>query len=1141
MKVSCIMPTADRRSFIPAAIGYFLAQDYPDKELIVLDDGRDNVSDLIPAHPQIRYLRHDRRQSLGRKRNICCAQAQGELIAHWDDDDWYAPFRLRRQVAALLTAGADICGIDRVLFLDTAARRAWEYVYPSGQAPWVCGATLCYTKSFWRENPFREIDIGEDSRFVSAARGARIEVMPDNDIFVGMIHRANTSPKRMRDPRWQKRTFEAVEAVMRQPSHISSEADAHGPAPSLKKPAALVTAAAGIGDIIRVTPLVRVLHGLGYEVDLMLSPDDPACLELFRGAPELRRVIHVPGGARKGPIPELARQRYALATFTALSAPLAGSVDAKDRHIVGRAEWLTHGDIRSVEKIARTLGWQGPLPAPFVCPSERRFDLPAGTVALHPGCKATWPWKKWHGFEALAHRLPHVVIVGSDADRDNSATYFKRAFAWPGHARDFTGQLGLSDTAALIGQCAALIANDSGLMHVGVAIGVPTFGIFGITSPQREAIPSPSMIPVTKQLRCEAGCRREPWGRRDCHHHLECLKMLTADEVLARVHERLPELRPPPPAAHPVIRTGTIRLNYYGFVFDASGYGQAARAYVHALHAAGVKLSVIDLAGHPPQTEDALVTSLLGNDGDADFNLLHAIPSYWPGAVHKLRNVIAMTVWETDTMPSQWHVPLARAIDVWLPCQFNAAAFSRGLQRTTFVLPHAVPPAVSDVAVPCPVGAPLVADSDFVFYSIFEWQERKNPGGMIKAFLRAFPEANDAVLVLKTNPGAAAEANAMLRKIRTGTRGRVVLCCEAWSEAQLRAFHARGDCYVSLHKGEGWGYPLFDAAARGKPVIASDYSAPQDYLDRRHHWLVRCSTAPVRQNYQFYRMNMKWAEPDVAHAAEGMRWVHGHRDEARNGAAQVVGRLLSDFSIESVGASAKARLLALREQIASRQTAPMTPKPAAGAPIPGKWYDADYFELGRKSNWRHGYSWPLFKNVFEGAADYLTEIFPAARSVLDIGCAKGFLVRALRARQLDAWGFDHSPFAIRNADPAAKRFVSRADAATATCGRQFDVLVAMSIFESLTEAQLAVVLPRIRPWAGQALFAVIPTLESGAECLPGVDRDLSHITLRDRVWWEQRFIAAGWRQFGDGFEQRCRAHPFAVQMEWSVYVLSPDR
>src|SRR4029077_2383856 len=114
--VSCIMPTANRRRFVPGAIAQFLAQDYPAAELVILDDGDDSVADMIPSHPALRYLRTPRHRTLGLKRNAACEAAHGDLILHWDDDDWYAPHRIRTQVEALHASGADLCGIDRALF-----------------------------------------------------------------------------------------------------------------------------------------------------------------------------------------------------------------------------------------------------------------------------------------------------------------------------------------------------------------------------------------------------------------------------------------------------------------------------------------------------------------------------------------------------------------------------------------------------------------------------------------------------------------------------------------------------------------------------------------------------------------------------------------------------------------------------------------------------------------------------------------------------------------------------------------------------------------------------------------------------------------------------------------------------------------
>src|SRR5262245_51970448 len=113
---SCIMPTANRRAYVPHAIDYFLRQDHAARELIILDDGEDPVADLTPDDPRIRYIRETRRRSVGVKRNACVEAARGDIIVHWDDDDWYARDRISRQVRALESTGAEVCGCEALLF-----------------------------------------------------------------------------------------------------------------------------------------------------------------------------------------------------------------------------------------------------------------------------------------------------------------------------------------------------------------------------------------------------------------------------------------------------------------------------------------------------------------------------------------------------------------------------------------------------------------------------------------------------------------------------------------------------------------------------------------------------------------------------------------------------------------------------------------------------------------------------------------------------------------------------------------------------------------------------------------------------------------------------------------------------------------
>ncbi|MCB0244440.1 MAG: glycosyltransferase family 2 protein, partial [Anaerolineae bacterium] len=106
--VTCIMPTRNRRRFVPLALAYFARQDYEPRELIVLDDGDDPVAELMPDDPRVRYVRLDRRQTVGAKRNMGCRLAKGDVIVHWDDDDWMADWRLTYQVAQLREKDADL-------------------------------------------------------------------------------------------------------------------------------------------------------------------------------------------------------------------------------------------------------------------------------------------------------------------------------------------------------------------------------------------------------------------------------------------------------------------------------------------------------------------------------------------------------------------------------------------------------------------------------------------------------------------------------------------------------------------------------------------------------------------------------------------------------------------------------------------------------------------------------------------------------------------------------------------------------------------------------------------------------------------------------------------------------------------------
>lgn len=191
------MPTFDRRPFIPLALQNFLCQDYPNKELVIVDDGTDPIGSLVEGFPGVRYIRLSSRTSIGAKRNLACQEAHGEIIAHWDDDDWYAPNRVQYQTAPILSGEADITGLKDLFVMTLPLGEFWITVPELHERMFVCdvhGGTLVYHRSLFLQGlRYPETDLGEDADLVRAAvsQGRRLKRLPNQGVFVYVRHDRN--------------------------------------------------------------------------------------------------------------------------------------------------------------------------------------------------------------------------------------------------------------------------------------------------------------------------------------------------------------------------------------------------------------------------------------------------------------------------------------------------------------------------------------------------------------------------------------------------------------------------------------------------------------------------------------------------------------------------------------------------------------------------------------------------------------------------------------------------------------------------------------------------------------------------------------------------------------------------------------
>lgn len=326
-RVSCLMPTADRRRFVPLAVRCFLAQDWPNRELVILDDGVEPVADLLPSHPDIRYLRLPPGNSLGVKRNLCAEAASGELLMHWDDDDWMAPHRIRSQVEDLLARNAEIGGADRLVFLDLADGRPWEYRYAGGaKRPWVAGGTLVYRRRAWLKQPFADTSSGEDTRFVWAHGRERIAVHPRPDFYVATIHAGNTCPRTRHGSAWRPWSGDlaglmgtALDDYLGRPAPAATPVPAPTATVRTATPGRRCRVSVGVhanldGERLAAT-CAAVLATTGDDAELLVLADgaDASLEAVISGLPRFRRA-------------GFAERRGAPACFNRLAAEAQGEV-----------------------------------------------------------------------------------------------------------------------------------------------------------------------------------------------------------------------------------------------------------------------------------------------------------------------------------------------------------------------------------------------------------------------------------------------------------------------------------------------------------------------------------------------------------------------------------------------------------------------------------------------------------------------------------------------------------------------------------------------------------------------------------------------------------------------------------------------
>lgn len=246
---------------------------------------------------------------------------------------------------------------------------------------------------------------------------------------------------------------------------------------------------------------------------------------------------------------------------------------------------------------------------------------------------------------------------------------------------------------------------------------------------------------------------------------------------------------------------------YLGFFAESTGFGRAAREHARALANAGSDFTarsvllgsdgVVDVV--PRDREASFLRRRLRRTNRHDTLIVHTPPPRF--SLFRERGVrnIGVTAWETPEPPKSFGRELDSMDALWVPSTFSREALARLTPRPIVVVPH-------------PVAVPAAGDGDsrelagvpndcFVFLGVLEWAERKNPVGLVNAFVKAFSGRRDVVLLLKLSFRYGVPAPCVVARVEKlrGSRPRhprILLCTEELSASAMAQLYRRADAYV---------------------------------------------------------------------------------------------------------------------------------------------------------------------------------------------------------------------------------------------------------------------------------------------------------------------------------------------------------
>jgi glycosyltransferase involved in cell wall biosynthesis len=337
--------------------------------------------------------------------------------------------------------------------------------------------------------------------------------------------------------------------------------------------------------------------------------------------------------------------------------------------------------------------------------------------------------------------------------------------------------------------------------------------------------------------------------------------------------------------------------NLIGYAHGAFGMGEHVKMSARALATWSDDFSIVDVNAysHARQPEPDILawsqrperygTNIFHVNADS---IAGALNSVGPSLAEDRYN-IGYWAWELSKVPEAWRASVDFVDEIWAPSHFIQEAFEEFTDKPVIHMPLCVDLSFDRWKRRQYFGLP---DDQFLFLYYFDshsYYQRKNPFAALRAFKAAFPNRRDVGLVIKTqNANINAPEWLELANLAEGDT-RIYILNQTMAKGDVLSLQVECDCFVSLHRSEGFGRGPAEAMWLGKPVVVTGYSGNMDFTKADNSLLVDYELIRVKPGeYPFYK-NQIWAEPDEEHAARQMRRLVEEaglaRDLGRRGAA----------------------------------------------------------------------------------------------------------------------------------------------------------------------------------------------------------------------------------------------------------------